>query len=158
MYTYIHTYIHTYNLTFIHKYLQFTVTTFIHFARSIYVCMNVRIYLRTIFILYVCMYVCTMYMYVMYVYVCICELIVCMCVWLGQVHQLVVRLKDAIQETANREITQQVAARFEKKTKVLDTNTFFVKQVRSYFTLTKVFLGICTDCLDVCTVCMYACL
>ena len=40
------------------------------------------------------------------------------------------QLKDTIQETTNKEITQQVAARFEKKTKVLDTNTFFVKQVR----------------------------
>eukprot|EP01036_Dinobryon_divergens_P028875 gene28875-37887_t len=47
---------------------------------------------------------------------------------IAKVHQLIVRLKDAIQETTNKEITQQVAARFEKKTKVLDTNTFFVKQ------------------------------
>jgi hypothetical protein len=59
-----------------------------------------------------------------------------------------VQLKDAIQETTNKEITQQVAARFEKKTKVLDTNTFFVKQVRSLF-LGSIFMSVCLY------VCMY---
>lgn len=50
------------------------------------------------------------------------------------------QLKDAIQETANRDITQNVAAKFEKKVRVLDTNTFFVKQVFPYITHFFLFL------------------
>jgi hypothetical protein len=49
---------------------------------------------------------------------------------IAKVHTLMVHIKDTIQETTNYELTQQIAAKFEKKVKVLDTNTFFVRQVK----------------------------
>lgn len=47
---------------------------------------------------------------------------------IAKLHKLIVHIKDTIQEAVNYEQTQQVAAKFEKKTKVLDVNTFFVRQ------------------------------
>lgn len=46
----------------------------------------------------------------------------------AKLHKLVVHIKDTMQEAVNYEITQQVAARFEKRAKVLEHNTFFVRQ------------------------------
>ena len=47
---------------------------------------------------------------------------------ISKLHHLMVHLKDTIQESINYEITRQVAGKFEKKTKVLENNTFFVRE------------------------------
>ena len=45
---------------------------------------------------------------------------------IAKVHTLLVRVKDAVQESTNREVTRSVAARIEKKANVLENNGFFV--------------------------------
>ncbi|RYG63503.1 hypothetical protein EON64_15825 [archaeon] len=47
---------------------------------------------------------------------------------IAKLHHLMVHVKDTIQESLNYEVTRQVAAKFEKKAKVLENNTFFVRQ------------------------------
>eukprot|EP00981_Chlorochromonas_danica_P004234 scaffold857_cov152-Ochromonas_danica.AAC.17 len=47
---------------------------------------------------------------------------------IAKLHHLTVHIKDTIQEGLNYELTRQVAAKFEKKAKILDNNTFFVRQ------------------------------
>jgi hypothetical protein len=47
---------------------------------------------------------------------------------IAQVHQLIVTIKDKIQETANFEITRAVASKIEKKAKVMERNTYFVRE------------------------------
>ena len=41
------------------------------------------------------------------------------------------KLKDRIQETANFETTRAVASKIEKKAKVLEHNTYFVREGKS---------------------------
>ena len=45
---------------------------------------------------------------------------------IAKIHTLLVRVKDCVQEAANREVTRAVAARIEKKANVLANNGFFV--------------------------------
>jgi len=45
---------------------------------------------------------------------------------IAKVHTLLVRVKDSVQESNNREVTRAVAARIEKKANVLENNGFFV--------------------------------
>eukprot|EP01038_Epipyxis_sp_PR26KG_P012843 gene12843-17217_t len=47
---------------------------------------------------------------------------------IAKVHHLIVAIKDAVQEISNFELTRAVAAKFEKKARILETNTFFVRQ------------------------------
>ena len=47
---------------------------------------------------------------------------------IADIHHLSVLLKDGIQESANYEVTRSVAARIEKKARVLELNTFFVRE------------------------------
>ena len=47
---------------------------------------------------------------------------------IAKVHTLMVHVKDAVQESANREVTRSVAARIEKKANVLENNSFFVRE------------------------------
>jgi hypothetical protein len=47
---------------------------------------------------------------------------------IADIHFLSVLLKDGIQESANYEVTRSVAARIEKKARVLELNTFFVRE------------------------------
>lgn len=47
---------------------------------------------------------------------------------IAKVHTLIVHVKDAVQESANREVTRSVAARIEKKANVLENNSFFVRE------------------------------
>lgn len=47
---------------------------------------------------------------------------------ISKLHQLVVHIKDAIQESNNFELTRQVAAKIEKKAKILEQNAFFVRE------------------------------
>lgn len=47
---------------------------------------------------------------------------------IAKLHHLMVHIKDTIQESMNYELTRQVAAKFEKKAKILENNTFFVRQ------------------------------
>lgn len=47
---------------------------------------------------------------------------------IAKVHTLMVKVKDNVQESANREETRTVAARIEKKANVLQNNSFFVRE------------------------------
>eukprot|EP00595_Chromulina_sp_UTEXLB2642_P001168 CAMPEP_0196764042 /NCGR_PEP_ID=MMETSP1095-20130614/5284_1 /TAXON_ID=96789 ORGANISM="Chromulina nebulosa, Strain UTEXLB2642" /NCGR_SAMPLE_ID=MMETSP1095 /ASSEMBLY_ACC=CAM_ASM_000446 /LENGTH=1536 /DNA_ID=CAMNT_0042118611 /DNA_START=710 /DNA_END=5320 /DNA_ORIENTATION=- len=44
------------------------------------------------------------------------------------IHKLIVNVKDSIQEIKNYEMTRTVAAKIEKKARVLENNTFFVRE------------------------------
>lgn len=46
---------------------------------------------------------------------------------IATIHRLMVVIKDSLQRTANYELTRTVAAKIEKKAKVLENNTFFVR-------------------------------
>ena len=43
-------------------------------------------------------------------------------------HKLIITLKDAIQESATRELTRTIAAKIDKKARVLEFNSFFVRE------------------------------
>lgn len=45
----------------------------------------------------------------------------------GKLHHLIVHIKDIIQESTTYELTRKIAAKFEKKAKVMEKNSFFVK-------------------------------
>lgn len=45
----------------------------------------------------------------------------------GKLHHLMVHIKDIIQESSTYEQTRKIAAKFEKKAKVLEKNSFYVK-------------------------------
>jgi hypothetical protein len=47
---------------------------------------------------------------------------------IAKLHHLTVHIKDTIQEATNYEITRQIAAKFEKKAKILENNLFFIRQ------------------------------
>lgn len=47
---------------------------------------------------------------------------------IAKVHKLMVYIKDSVQQSTNYELTRQVAATFEKKARILEKNTFFVRQ------------------------------
>jgi hypothetical protein len=46
----------------------------------------------------------------------------------AEIHKLIVLLKDKIQEDSTYAITRTIAAKIEKKAKVLENNTFFVRE------------------------------
>jgi hypothetical protein len=47
---------------------------------------------------------------------------------ISKLHHLMVHIKDTIQEATNYELTRQIAAKFEKKARILENNLFFIKQ------------------------------
>lgn len=47
---------------------------------------------------------------------------------IAKLHHLTVHIKDTLQEATNYELTRQIAAKFEKKARILETNTFFIRQ------------------------------